>query len=575
MLNYVSTSTKNRHKFDRRAKACVFLGYPLGYKGYKLLDIETHSVSVSRHVIFHEDIFPFALSSLNDNVKYFFPHASSPAVPDAVFSKPASSDAHLHNDVSSSDVLPSVSHSIRNKKQSSHLQDYFCSNVSSSSSTSYPMENYISYYALSESFLSFINTTTKSKDPQKYSEAMLDQLWRDTMKEEINSQERTKTWSVCTLPPDKKPIGCKWLYKTNYHADGTEERKKGRLVGKGYTKEEGVDYQETFSLVAKLSTVRVLIDVVAKMNWSLTQLDISNAFLNGDLEEEIYMKLLHDYKELTGVLVPPNVVCRLHKSLYGLKQASRQWYLKLSSTIMKMGFMKSRDDHTLFVKNVDGRYLAVLVYVDDILVVSNNDEAVKEYIGELESHFKLRNLGDAKYFHGLEIARSARGISVCQRKYILELLDDTCFLGCKPSSIPLDPTVRLSTETIIPKDGSKIIHEMGALLSEPKVYRRLMGRLMYFAITRADIAYTLTKLCQYSAAPRDAHLKAAHKLLRYLKGTVGQGLFYDVSGSFDLRSFANADWGSYPDSRKSITGYAMFLGKSLVTWRSKKQRTIS
>ena len=439
--------------------------------------------------------------------------------------------------MSSSDVLPSGSRSIRNKKQPSHLQDYHCYNISSPSSTPYPMANYISHSALSELFHSFINSITKSKDPQKYSEAMLDQLWRDAMKENIDSQERTKTWSVCTLPPDKKPIGCKWLYKTKYHADGTEERKKGRLVGKGYTKEERVDYQETFSLVAKLSTVRVLIDVASKMNWSLTQLDISNAFLNGDLEEEIYMKLPPGYEELTSVLVLPNVVCKLHKSLYRLKQASWQWYLKLSSTIMKMGFMKSRNDHTLFVKNVDGRYLAVLVYVDDILVVRNKDEVFKDFIGELESYFKLRNLGDAKYFLGFEIARSAKGISVCQIKYILELVDDTCFLGCKPSSIPLDPTVQLSIETIIPKDESKIIHEMGALLSEPKVYRRMMGRLMYLAITRPDIAYTLTKLCQYSDAPRDAHLKAAHKLLCYLKGTVGQGLFNDAPGSFDLRGF--------------------------------------
>ena len=177
------------------------------------------------------------------------------------------------------------------------------------------------------------------------------------------------------------------------------------------------------------------------------------------------------------------------------------------------------------------------MYVDDILVVRNKDEVFKDFIGELESYFKLRNLGDAKYFLGFEIARSAKGISVCQIKYILELVDDTCFLGCKPSSIPLDPTVQLSIETIIPKDESKIIHEMGALLSEPKVYRRMMGRLMYLAITRPDIAYTLTKLCQYSDAPRDAHLKAAHKLLCYLKGTVGQGLFNDAPGSFDLRGF--------------------------------------
>ena len=137
---------------------------------------------------------------------------------------------------------------------------------------------------------------------------MLDQIWRDAMKEETRSQERAKTWSVCSLPPDKKPIGCKWLYKTKYHADGTEERKKGRLVGKGYTQEEGVDYQENFSPVAKLSTVRVLIDAAAKMKWSLTQLDVSNVFLNGDLDEEIYMKLPQGYEELMGVSVPKTQV---------------------------------------------------------------------------------------------------------------------------------------------------------------------------------------------------------------------------------------------------------------------------
>lgn len=159
--------------------------------------------------------------------------------------------------------------------------------------------------------------------------------------------------------------------------------------------------------------------------------------------------------------------------------------------------------------------------------------------------------------------------------YILELLDDIGFLGSKPSSIPLDPTMRLSKETISPKDGSKIVHEIESLLTEPKVYRRLMGRLMYLTITRPDIAYTLTKLCQFSSAPRETHLKAANKLLRYLKGTVGHGIFYAADGTFDLRGFADADWCVCPESRKSITGYTMFLGESLVTWHSKKQHTVS
>lgn len=218
----------------------------------------------------------------------------------------------------------------------------------------------------------------------------------------------------------------------------------------------------------------------------------------------------------------------------------------------------------------------MLVYVDDILVASNNDGAVKEFIDELESHFKLRNLGEAKYFLGLEIARSKQGIYVCQRKYVLELLDDAGFLGCKPSSIPLDPTIKLSSETIRkPSDGSKVIHEMGELLENPKVNRKLMGRLMYLAITRPDMAYALTKLCKYSSKPRDSHLAAVHKLLRYLKGIIGQGVFYEANGQLTLRGHADAGWGSCRDTRKSITGYAMFIGDSLVSWRSKKQHIIS
>lgn len=185
---------------------------------------------------------------------------------------------------------------------------------------------------------------------------------------------------------------------------------------------------DTFSSVAKMNTVKTLLAVASAKKWTLTQLDISNAFLNGDLSEEIYMALPPGYTPKEGVTLSPNAVCKLNKSLYGLKQASRQWFLKFSSTLVSLGFQSSHSDHTLFIKRTSGRYLAILVYVDDIIIASNNDDDMDSFKKSLAGHFKLRDLGPLRFFLGLEIARSSSGISVSQRKYTLELLEVQVFL---------------------------------------------------------------------------------------------------------------------------------------------------
>lgn len=237
-----------------------------------------------------------------------------------------------------------------------------------------------------------------------------DKVWRDFMGLEIGAFQRTETWRVTELPPGKKAIECKWLNTIKYNADGTTERQKSRLVAKGYTQEEGVQYQDTFSPVAKMATLKIILSLAPKLKWSLTQLDISNAFLNGDLEEEIYMKLPPGYAELTGEEVSPTVFCRLHKSIYGLKQASRQWFIKFSTTLTGFGFRTCFGDHTMFVKEDVKGFLVVLVYVDDILIASTNDDMVVELKSQLISAFKLRDLVAPKFFLGLEIPRSEAGM---------------------------------------------------------------------------------------------------------------------------------------------------------------------
>lgn len=208
----------------------------------------------------------------------------------------------------------------------------------------------------------------------------------------------------------------------------------------------------------------------------------------------------------------------------------------------------------------------MIVYVDDIIICSSDDSEVVLLKDQLKSHFKLRDLGLMKYFLGLEIARSSDGIHVCQRKYTLDLLDDTGLLGCKPSSIPMDPSIKLVFE---PPKG--VVDD----LVDAAAYRRLVGRLMYLQITRPDITFAVNKLSQFSSAPRKSHHKALFKVLHYIKGTIGQGLFYSSSSEMQIQAFADADWGSCQDSRRSTSGFCIFIGTSLISWKSKKQKVVA
>lgn len=311
----------------------------------------------------------------------------------------------------------------RNSKALAYLQDYYYNMTATN--IPYPLASYMSYEKLSVEYKAYICTITQYPEPTSFNQANKFDEWIKAMNEELMALENTQTWLICSLPPDKHAIGCKWVYKIKLQADGSLERYKARLVAKEYTQQEGIGFVDTFSHVAKMTTVKTLLAVAAAKNWSLTQLDISNAFFNGDLDEEIYMNLPHGYTPKEGETLSPNAICKLNKSLYGLKQASRQWFLKFSSTLLGLGFQKSHTYHTLFMRRIAGVYVAVLVYVDDIIIARNNDEAIAQLKIDLHKSFKLRDLGTLKYFLDLEVARSKSSISVCQRKYTLELLEET------------------------------------------------------------------------------------------------------------------------------------------------------
>jgi len=285
------------------------------------------------------------------------------------------------------------------------------------------------------------------------------------MAQEIVALEENNTWIVTDLPPGKHPIGCKWVYNVKYKANGSIERYKACLVAKGYTQSEGLDYHEIFSPVAKMTAVRTLLVIVAAKRWFLHQLVVNNAFLHGDLDEEVYMELPPGFKTKGE-----SIVCRSTKSLYGLKQASRQWFSKFSNFLLDLGFLQSMADYSLFTRTQGSSFIALLVYVDDIAIASNDLVVVKSLISTLNDIFRLKDLGTLKYFLGLEIARSTKGISVSQRKYSLEILQDSGLLASKPVSFPMEQNLKLS-------------RDVGSLLSNPTSYRRSIGRLLYLTIT--------------------------------------------------------------------------------------------
>ncbi|RVW66606.1 Retrovirus-related Pol polyprotein from transposon RE1 [Vitis vinifera] len=308
-------------------------------------------------------------------------------------------------------------------------------------------------------------------------------------------------------------MGCKWVFTVKYKADGTVERYKPRLVAKGFTQTYDIDYTETFAPLAKLNTIRVLLSLGANLDWPLHQFDIKNSFLNGELEEEVFMTLPPGFcKEEEETRV-----CKLKKSLYGLKQSPKAWFDRFAKVIKNQEYQQGQSDHTMFFKQSnDGRMTILIVYVDDIILTGDNTGKVERLKKVLATKFEVKDLGQIRYFLGMEVARSRKGISISQRKYVLDLLTETDMLGCKPNNTPIK--ARKMTKS----DGKPVDRER---------YQRLVGRLIYLSHTRPNIAFVVSLVSRYMHSPKESHLEAMYKILKYLKGSPRKGLFFEKGDS--------------------------------------------
>nr|GLL42026.1 uncharacterized protein LOC109184712 [Ipomoea trifida] len=481
------------------------------------------------------------------------PVLESPVLPN-LQQTPNNESCSSHDETSEPIPLAQPRRSGRNRRAPCKLQDYYCDSILQKVSSPHPLSGVISYNHLTLSHKVFSIAVTSVKEPRTYNEAIQHDCWKDAMNVEIKALQDNATWELTDLPPGKTPIGCKWVYKIKLRADGSVECYKARLVAKGYTQQLGIDYIETFSPVARLTTIRTFLAVAASRAWHIQQLDINNAFLHGDLDEEVYMVLPPGFQG-----EKPNQLCRLLRSLYGLKQASQQWNAKLCNALLCMGFNQSKADPSLFTKGYGSELLALLIYVDDILVASPNLSLIQELKTHLHNAFKIKDLGTLGFFLGIEAHLDRSGLNLCQRKYTLNILSESGFLDCKPVSTPMVP-------------GHHLDKDNGTLLSDAGCYRRLVGRLLYHTATRPEITYAVQQLSQFVDAPTNGHFTAAHRILRYIKKAPGQGIFYPKGDHLQLKDqpLSRGDKRSRPQSlgRPSKRSIPLLLPQS-VSWAYK------
>ncbi|GJU57823.1 ribonuclease H-like domain-containing protein [Tanacetum coccineum] len=313
---------------------------------------------------------------------------------------------------------------------------------------------------------------------------------------------------------------------------------KARLIANRCSQQYGVDCDDTFSL-------------------PIHQLDVKNAFLNGDLSETVYMY------QPPGFVDPrfPHHVCRLQRSLYGLKQAPRAWFHWFAGYALRVGFSSSRCDSSLFIYQHGSEVVYLLIYVDDIVLTASSTDLLQRIISSLHKEFDMTDLGALNYFLCISVTRDSTGMFLSQKKYAMELLDRAHMASCNPTRTPVD------TESKLGADGDPV--------SDPILYRSLAGSLQYLTFTRPDISYAVQQVCLYMHDPREPHFLALKRILRYVRGTLDFGLQLYASSTGSLVAYTDADWAGFPTTRCSTSGYCVFLGDNLLSWSSKRQHTLS
>lgn len=405
---------------------------------------------------------------------------------------------------------------------------------------------------------------TPYTDPTTVEEALSStesEHWIKAMDEEYKSLLSNSTWELTDLPPNKRAIPCKWVFKIKTNEKGEIVKYKARLVIKGCAQKKGLEYNEVYSPVVRLSSLRYLFALAVKYDLNIYQMDAMSAFLQGDIEEEIYMIQPPMYKE-------GEQVCLLKKSLYGLKQASRQWNRKLDAALKELNLTRSKLDPCIYYRITDDtNMLFIATYVDDLVMLSKSVSDFEEIREKLCKKFHMKYLGELTYCIGLHVERDRKNkvIYLDQKKYIQEVLLKYGMSDCKPVKSPMDANEKLKSTN----ENTNILHGVP--------YQELIGCLLYISQgTRPDISYVVNLLSKYNNRPEMQHWNALKRVLRYLKGSQDYRLtFKNVPDENMTHGYCDADWASSEDDRRSCTGYVFTFQGGSISWNSRRQPTVA
>lgn len=541
---YAHVPKELRKKLDEKAKELIFVGYAENAKGYRLLDTSTDKITLSRDVIFIDEDSKSSEVIIQKEKTQLDEESIWNLTRKETYEEEDDNEKKRKEEIEETTM-----------EEESNNQENQQLRRSQRLNKGVPPNRYCNLAIRDEN----------NEEPNTYEEAMSSTnstYWIKGMQDEYDSLLNAGTWTLVNKPMDKEVIGCKWIYKVKTNAQGHIVRYKARLVAQGYAQEYGVDYDEIFAPVARHTTFRTLLAVAGNQKLIVRHYDVKNAFLNGILEETIYMAQPKGF-EVKG---EEHKVCKLNKNIYGLKQAARVWNKTLNSILIKEGYKQSQIDLCLYVKRTNYEKIYLIIYVDDIIIASNNEKCISDLYKRLCNYFELTDLGDISYYLGIKVTKDEDGIySIDQTGYIDKIIKTYGMEDAKDSKIPLDTGYRKI------KDNSDKI--------EKKRYQSLIGALIYVATnTRIDITASVSILSRKMNRPTEADWIEAKRVIRYLKGTKDLKLKLGSKNEEEkgiLFGYSDADWAQDTEDRKSNSGYLFKFKGGPISWACRKQSCVA